>query len=78
MRLCLVAIGSRGDVTPVVSVGVALAHRGHEVRIVTLADYAALVPAPLIAVPVDADTSTALWPRSPALRRLALAQPGFM
>lgn len=74
----LTALGSEGDVAPVVAIGRALAARGHDATIVVLDEYAHLVDAAgLRAEPVHAGPS-ALWPDVPLLRRLALAQPGAM
>lgn len=42
MRLALVVMGSRGDVQPFLALGSALARRGHEVRLATHGDFAAL------------------------------------
>jgi sterol 3beta-glucosyltransferase len=43
MRISLVAIGSRGDVQPLVSLGVGLTSRGHEVELVAGDEFADLV-----------------------------------
>ncbi|WP_394275755.1 glycosyltransferase [Luteococcus sp.] len=78
MRCTLVSIGSRGDVVPFVGLGQELASRGNRVRVVVLESGAPLVrEAGLEACPVPRGTE-ALWPDSPGMRRLALAQPGAM
>ena len=45
MKVVLLAVGSRGDVAPMVALGRELSGRGVPVTVVTLADYAALVSA---------------------------------
>ncbi|AQP45145.1 glycosyltransferase [Tessaracoccus flavus] len=78
MRVALSALGSAGDVAPVVAIGSTLRMRGHDVRVVALEEYAPLVERAglhLEAVPGGAST---LWPDISWLRGLALAQPGVM
>ncbi len=78
MRVVLAAVGSEGDVAPVVTIGHELASRGHDVVVVALPRYAGSVArAGLELEPIRADHSP-LWPENPALRRVALAQPGAM
>jgi UDP:flavonoid glycosyltransferase YjiC (YdhE family) len=45
MRIAIVALGSRGDVQPYIALGKALRDAGHEVRLVTHEDFAALAGA---------------------------------
>jgi sterol 3beta-glucosyltransferase len=42
MRIAVLSLGSRGDVQPLVALGAALGKRGHDVRLVTHANFAAL------------------------------------
>lgn len=85
MRVCLVAIGSRGDLDPFLALGARLRARGHDVHVVTHGDCAAhvravglepwLVPgsaAQLFALP---ELVRAMRVR-PTVRRLARALPG--
>lgn len=78
MRFCLTALGTLGDVRPVVAVGRRLADAGHDVTLVTMADYARVVrSAGLATEPVQAPSSD-LWPAAGWARRIALAQPGVL
>lgn len=43
MRICILTIGSRGDVQPYIALGVALQARGHRVRIATHREFETLV-----------------------------------
>ena len=45
MRVCILTVGTRGDVQPYVALGTALQAAGHEVKVATLGDYEALVRA---------------------------------
>src|ERR1700691_3670842 len=44
MRIAVLSLGSRGDVQPMAALALALARRGHEVRLVTHPEFAELVP----------------------------------
>lgn len=77
-RVVLAAIGSEGDVAPLVSIGTALQRRGHRVSVVALRQYAGPVTdAGLDLEAVDAGESP-LWSPHPVLRGLALAQHGVL
>src|ERR1700689_5521654 len=43
MRIAVLSLGSRGDVQPQAALAVALAPRGHEVRLISHGEYAELV-----------------------------------
>lgn len=45
LRVALTAVGSEGDVAPVIAIGSRLAERGHEVGVVVLDEFAHLVEA---------------------------------
>jgi sterol 3beta-glucosyltransferase len=45
MRICILTVGTRGDVQPYVALGTALRAAGHEVKVATLGGYEALVRA---------------------------------
>lgn len=79
MRVCLIAVGSRGDVAPYLTLGRELTRRGHHVRVVVLSDYSELVcDAGLEPVVARTRETVAMWPENRWLRRMALAQPGVM
>lgn len=78
MKVVLVAVGSEGDVAPVVTIGHELSQRGHDVVVVALEHYAASVRRVGLRLEPIKAAAAPLWPESPALRRLALAQPGAM
>jgi UDP:flavonoid glycosyltransferase YjiC (YdhE family) len=73
MTVVLLAVGSRGDVAPMVALGRELMRRGAEVTVVALRDYEALVTgAGLRLVPVNASLTDAKVPAT-ALARNARA-----
>lgn len=57
MRIALSAIGSRGDVQPIIEIGTALARRGHEVRLVLPSLFAPIARERGLAVALYADDS---------------------
>jgi sterol 3beta-glucosyltransferase len=61
MRITIMAIGSRGDVQPLVALGVGLRHKGHEVRLVAGNEFATMVTsAHLEFTPLGLDIQTAM------------------
>ena len=78
MKVVLVAVGSEGDVAPVVTIGHELSVRGHQVVVVALERYAETAGAAGLRLEPIRSSDSPLWPRSPVLRRLALAQSGAM
>ncbi len=70
MKAVLAAVGSRGDVEPMVALGERLLDAGHRVSLVTHASLLAGVPASLEAVGADSDPAELLaGPAADALRR---------
>ncbi|MDO5628176.1 MAG: glycosyltransferase [Mobilicoccus sp.] len=79
MALVLLALGSRGDLTPLLALAREATARGAEVRVVALDEYAPLIAAAGAEhVPVHADVAGAMWHPHPVARRMMLAQPGLM
>ena len=78
LRVALTAVGSEGDVAPVIAIGSRLAERGHEVGVVVLDEFAHLVEAAGLRPQPISGGAASMWPDVPALRWVALAQPGLM
>lgn len=79
MTYVLLALGSRGDVMPMVALAGELSGRGERATIVGLAEYAPLAARSGAGFePISASLEEAMWLGRPWARRAMIAQPGLM